>query len=118
MRQKTSGRGCSFMPPHHPNHQTLPRMTSITPFFLCGGSGTSLWPLSSKSSPQKFVPLIFRPTEVETLLGDTFKAKSKLGWTTEIFEMEMCREMVVVLAKAKKNSLLKANGYEVNVSLE
>jgi GDPmannose 4,6-dehydratase len=64
-------------------------------------------------------PRYFRPTEVETLLGDPSKAKAKLGWTPEISVQEMCREMVVEdLAQAKKNSLLKANGYEVNVSLE
>ena len=64
-------------------------------------------------------PRYFRPTEVETLLGDPSKAKVKLGWTPEISVQEMCREMVAEdLAQAKKNSLLKANGYEVNVSLE
>ena len=64
-------------------------------------------------------PRYFRPTEVETLLGDPSKAKAKLGWTPEISVREMCREMVTEdLAQAKKNSLLKANGYEVNVSLE
>jgi GDPmannose 4,6-dehydratase len=64
-------------------------------------------------------PRYFRPTEVETLLGDPSKAKAKLGWTPEISVQEMCREMVAEdLAQAKKNSLLKANGYEVNVSLE
>lgn len=33
-------------------------MTSITPVILCGGSGTRLWPLSRKSFPKQFVPLI------------------------------------------------------------
>jgi GDPmannose 4,6-dehydratase len=64
-------------------------------------------------------PRYFRPTEVETLLGDPSKAKAKLGWTPEISVQEMCKEMVAEdLAQAKKNSLLKANGYEVNVSIE
>ncbi|MGJ8610126.1 MAG: sugar phosphate nucleotidyltransferase, partial [Octadecabacter sp.] len=31
---------------------------SITPVLLCGGSGTRLWPLSRKSYPKQFVPLI------------------------------------------------------------
>ena len=31
---------------------------SITPVILCGGSGTRLWPLSRKSFPKQFVPLI------------------------------------------------------------
>jgi len=33
-------------------------MNSITPVILCGGSGTRLWPLSRKSFPKQFVPLI------------------------------------------------------------
>jgi mannose-1-phosphate guanylyltransferase/mannose-6-phosphate isomerase len=32
--------------------------THITPVVLCGGSGTRLWPLSRKSIPKQFVPLI------------------------------------------------------------
>ncbi|WAW09098.1 GDP-mannose 4,6-dehydratase [Oxalobacter vibrioformis] len=61
----------------------------------------------------------FRPTEVETLLGDASKAKEKLGWQPEITVREMCKEMVMHdLEQAKQHALLKANGYEVNVSVE
>ena len=61
----------------------------------------------------------FRPTEVETLLGDPTKAKQKLGWVPEITAQEMCAEMVAHdLAQAKQHALLKANGYSVNVSVE
>ena len=61
----------------------------------------------------------FRPTEVETLLGAPSKAKQKLGWVPEITAQEMCAEMVAVdLAQAKQHALLKANGYNVNVSVE
>lgn len=64
-------------------------------------------------------PRYFRPTEVETLLGDPSKAKNKLGWVPEITVQEMCREMVNSdLAQAKQHALLKANGYSVNVSME
>jgi GDPmannose 4,6-dehydratase len=64
-------------------------------------------------------PRYFRPTEVETLLGDPSKAKAKLGWVPEITVQEMCREMVLVdLCEAKRLAFLKANGYQVNVSLE
>ena len=31
---------------------------NVTPVILCGGSGTRLWPLSRKSLPKQFVPLI------------------------------------------------------------
>jgi len=64
-------------------------------------------------------PRYFRPTEVETLLGDPTKAKQKLGWVPEITAQEMCAEMVATdLAQAKQHALLKANGYKVNVSVE
>jgi GDPmannose 4,6-dehydratase len=64
-------------------------------------------------------PRYFRPTEVETLLGDPAKAKAKLGWVPEITVQEMCKEMVAAdLVEAKQHALLKAHGYEVNVSLE
>jgi GDPmannose 4,6-dehydratase len=64
-------------------------------------------------------PRYFRPTEVETLLGDPTKAKQKLGWVPEITAQEMCAAMVAHdLAQAKQHALLKANGYSVNVSVE
>ena len=64
-------------------------------------------------------PRYFRPTEVETLLGDPTKAKQKLGWVPEITAQEMCAEMVAAdLAQAKQHALLKANGYNINVSVE
>ena len=61
----------------------------------------------------------FRPTEVETLLGDPTKAKEKLGWVPEITAREMCAEMVAEdLKDAKKYALLKAHGYQISVSVE
>jgi GDPmannose 4,6-dehydratase len=61
----------------------------------------------------------FRPTEVDSLLGDPSKAKAKLGWTPEITVQQMCQEMVKSdLQEAKRHALLKANGYAVNVSFE
>jgi GDPmannose 4,6-dehydratase len=67
----------------------------------------------------KIDPQYFRPTEVETLLGDPSKAKVKLGWTPEITVQQICQEMVESdLQEAKRHALLKANGYAVNVSFE
>lgn len=64
-------------------------------------------------------PRYFRPTEVETLLGDPSKAKRTLGWEPEITAQHMCVEMVVAdLQAAKQHALLIANGYPVNVSVE
>ena len=64
-------------------------------------------------------PRYFRPAEVETLLGDPAKAKAKLGWVPEITVEEMCAEMVANdLQQAKQHVLLKANGFDVAISLE
>jgi GDPmannose 4,6-dehydratase len=64
-------------------------------------------------------PRYFRPTEVETLLGDPSKAKQKLGWVHEITAQQMCSEMVAAdLGHAKRHALLKANGFDVSVSGE
>ena len=61
----------------------------------------------------------FRPAEVETLLGSPKKAKDKLGWEPEITVQEMCAEMVKHdLEKAKKNVLLKENGFQINIPKE
>ena len=64
-------------------------------------------------------PRYFRPTEVETLLGDPTKAKEKLGWVPVITLDEMVQEMVAAdLAEARKQALLKQHGYDIAVSLE
>ena len=64
-------------------------------------------------------PRYFRPTEVETLLGDPTKAKQKLGWTPEITVQEMCAEMVLEdLEQATKAALLKKHGYKISISAE
>jgi GDPmannose 4,6-dehydratase len=67
----------------------------------------------------KIDPRYFRPTEVETLLGDPSKAKTKLGWMPEITVQEMCKEMVANdLAQAKQHALLKMHGFDVAISSE
>ena len=64
-------------------------------------------------------PRDFRPTEVETLLGDPSKAKKDLGWVPEITLDEMVLEMVAHdLGKAKQHALLMAHGFEVAVGVE
>ncbi|PHS70971.1 MAG: GDP-mannose 4,6-dehydratase [Methylophaga sp.] len=56
----------------------------------------------------------FRPTEVETLLGDPTKAKQKLGWTPKISFEKLVSEMVKEDFKsAKRDELVKKHGYEV-----
>lgn len=64
-------------------------------------------------------PRYFRPAEVETLLGDPTKAKTKLGWTPEITVQEMCAEMVREdLKVAQRHALLKQHGHDVPVATE
>jgi GDPmannose 4,6-dehydratase len=64
-------------------------------------------------------PQYFRPTEVETLLGDPTKAREKLGWVPQTTFAEMVQEMVSHdLDKARRHALLKSHGYNVAISLE
>ena len=54
----------------------------------------------------------FRPTEVETLLGDPSKAKEKLGWVPEITFNELVQEMVVADLKiAERDQIVSQKGY-------
>jgi GDPmannose 4,6-dehydratase len=58
-------------------------------------------------------PRYFRPTEVETLLGDPAKAKEKLGWTPKITFDELVAEMVREdLKSAERDELVKKHGYK------
>ncbi len=54
----------------------------------------------------------FRPSEVDTLLGDSSLAKNELGWVPKITAQEMCKEMVNEdFEEAKKNVLLQKHGF-------
>lgn len=58
-------------------------------------------------------PRYFRPTEVDTLLGDSSKAKEKLGWAPKISFQELVAEMVAEDYKsAQRDSLIKQHGYK------
>jgi len=60
-------------------------------------------------------PRYFRPTEVETLLGDPTKAKEKLGWAPQITFEELVAEMVREdLKSAERDELIKRHGYRAN----
>jgi GDPmannose 4,6-dehydratase len=56
-------------------------------------------------------PRYFRPTEVETLLGDATKAREKLGWSPKITFAEMVKEMAAAdLRAAQTEAMIKQNG--------
>lgn len=59
-------------------------------------------------------PRYFRPTEVETLLGDPSKGKDKLGWKPKISFEDLVKEMVQAdLEEAKKDELCQRAGFQV-----
>ncbi len=58
-------------------------------------------------------PAYFRPTEVETLLGDPTKAREKLGWQPRTTFKELVREMVAAdLDDAKRDQLCRKEGFK------
>jgi len=59
-------------------------------------------------------PRYYRPTEVETLLGDASKAKRELGWTPRVKFHELVKEMVEEdLKTAERDALVSKHGYSV-----
>ena len=61
----------------------------------------------------KVDPRYYRPTEVETLLGDASKAKHKLGWSPKITLPELVREMVEAdYTAARRDNLVKGAGFQ------
>ncbi len=72
-------------------------------------------PLKPGDEIVKVDPRYFRPTEVETLLGDASKAKAKLGWEPEISFEELVREMAREdLLLAAKDKIVNAAGFVVH----
>lgn len=64
-------------------------------------------------------PKYFRPTEVETLLGDPTKAKLKLGWTPQTSFAQLVREMVTHdLDQAKRFTTLTDSGFKLALTTE
>ena len=60
-------------------------------------------------------PRYFRPSEVETLLGDSTKARTKLGWVPKITFEQLVSEMVAKdLNAAECDELIKSSGFDVN----
>ncbi len=58
-------------------------------------------------------PRYFRPTEVESLLGDPSKAKNELGWEPKISFEELVKEMVLAdMEIAKRDELVEKHGFK------
>ena len=61
----------------------------------------------------KVDPRYFRPTEVDSLLGDPSKAKEKLGWTPKTSLRDLVKEMVQAdFTSAKRDALIKLAGFQ------
>ena len=57
----------------------------------------------------------YRPAEVESLLGDSTKARNELGWSPSIDFKELVKEMTRHdLKNAKRSSFLKQNGFDIS----
>jgi GDPmannose 4,6-dehydratase len=64
-------------------------------------------------------PQYFRPTEVDTLLGDPGKARRQLGWEPRTSFETMVQEMMTCdLDTARRHKLLTSHGYNVAISME
>lgn len=58
-------------------------------------------------------PRYFRPTEVESLLGDATKARTKLGWKPKVSFKQLVEEMAIEdLKLAERDELVKRHGYK------
>jgi len=58
-------------------------------------------------------PRYFRPTEVDTLLGDSSKARKQLGWEPKTTFAELVKEMVAMdLLEAEKDELCLQEGFQ------
>jgi GDPmannose 4,6-dehydratase len=79
------------------------------------GSGETEQGVDTKTGKTvvKVDPRYFRPTEVETLLGDPSKAKAKLGWVPEVSFTTLVEEMVDAdLGLAKRDALVAREGFK------
>ena len=67
----------------------------------------------------KIDPRYFRPAEVDQLMGDSLKAKKKLGWIPKITLEEMIEEMIENdIKESQKKVILENKGYEISKSID
>jgi GDPmannose 4,6-dehydratase len=93
---------------------TLPARTASTPHAGALPASSSPRTGAEEKPIVRVDPRYFRPTEVESLLGDPTKARLKLGWTPKITFRELVAEMVREDFKAaERDELVKDHGYTV-----
>jgi GDPmannose 4,6-dehydratase len=86
-------------------------------------SGTGVNEIGTDAANGKVIvrvdPKYFRPTEVETLLGDPTKAKQKLGWVPEITVEKLIEEMMAHdLEQARQDTVLNQHGFKTKAYRE
>jgi GDPmannose 4,6-dehydratase len=70
---------------------------------------------SSGSVVVRVDPRYFRPTEVDSLLGDASKARRELGWTPSVSFEDLVREMAAAdLELAKRDAMVARHGYKID----
>ncbi|QCB47790.1 mannose-1-phosphate guanylyltransferase/mannose-6-phosphate isomerase [Hydrogenophaga sp. PAMC20947] len=102
------------MTAYHSTTAATPAPTPITPVILCGGSGTRLWPLSRKSFPKQFVPLIGG----KSLLQLTLERVQGLGGGLMVVASEAHRFLVADALQSAQAPNPKNNPKPATVLLE
>ena len=112
--------------------ESIRRFAEISAFYLGWGESSSqsiIWEgeginevgirYDTREVVIRVDPRYFRPTEVDILLGESRKAREKLGWTNKISLEEMIKEMIIFdKGEAKKEYILKKSGFKINSSQE
>lgn len=96
-------------------------VADVDPQKVPGGAGSGLTGKKLRKGQAVILvdPRYFRPSEVETLLGDSSKAKKKLGWNPEISFGKMIEEMVANdVVEATREYICLRNGFETPSSFE
>jgi GDPmannose 4,6-dehydratase len=89
------------------------RVVAVEPVVNAKGESEMLAKCKVGDVIVKVDPRYYRPTEVETLLGDPTKARVKLGWTPKISLPELVKEMVLSdYTSAKRDSLVRQAGFQ------
>lgn len=82
-------------------------------------SCTPQYPIEIGKEVVAIDPRYFRPTEVDLLIGDPTKSKTKLGWQPKYTVQTLCAEMVAAdIELFKKEKLLQASGFEIKNQYE